>query len=128
MERIIDRCTKVFCVVMIAIHTQFIIKTVSFNFMEIIMNVFAITNLILYVLVLIYGSAGKHIQKRRVLIALCVTTVLLWAPMAVYEIQKYGMVFYILLNGALQHFLTEMFLILRILSIKRLLDISEGRR
>ena len=128
MEKIIDRCTKVFCVVMIAVHTQLIIKTVSFNFLEIVMNVFAMTNLILYVLTLIYGSTGKYIQKRRVLIALCVTTLLLWIPMAAYEIQKYGMAFYILLNGALQHFLIEMFLLLRIFSIKRLLDICEGRR
>jgi len=127
MEQIINKYIKVFYIVMIVVHLQFIIKTINFNPIELVINVIAFMNLFLYILLYIYNIDHKYTQTKVILEILAISTIILYIPMTILECFKYGMISYILINTGLQHFLIEFILFLRISTIKRLEDISKEK-
>ena len=119
---------KVFYIVMIAIYAQFIVRTISHQPLELIMNILGAVCLFLYVLILIDHLRGRYVQSERLLLVLAVVTLCQWVPMMIYEIVLRGHADYVILNSGLQMFLIEWIILTRYRTIKRLEKIARGGR
>jgi hypothetical protein len=127
MEAIVARAMIIFYSIMVFANVQLIFKYHEVSVTEVLINLFGFMNAMLYLYLIFCCLTGKYVQIKRTLSVIVFTTILLYVPMTIREVQLVGNIEYVLLNSALLHVIIIGALVTRIFMIRRLMFLSMKR-